>query len=63
MLASRSIALDRCPGIWPIGVGETLHHVVGKTICLVTQSDVAVVCGKYKLCAGLQSGIEVPFMQ
>ena len=46
------------PGVWPIGVGKTLRRIVEKKICLVTHSDAAVVCGKYQLCAGLQSGAE-----
>ena len=36
LLASRLIALHKSPGIGPIGVGETLRQMIGKTICLVT---------------------------
>ena len=58
LLASRVIALDKCPGVYPIGVGETLRHLMGKTICLVTRIDASIICGQHQLCAGLQSGIE-----
>ena len=58
LIVSHLIALDKCPGVRPFGFGEIFRRIVGKAICLVTCSDTAVVCGKYQLCVGLQSGIE-----
>ena len=58
LLANRLIALDKCPGIRPIGVGETLRRIIGKTVCMLTRDDAESVCGVSQLCAGLQSGIE-----
>ena len=57
-MASRLIALDKCLGVCPIGVGELLRHIVGKKICLVTRTDASLVCGNDQMCAGLQAGIE-----
>ena len=57
-MSSRLIALDKCPGVRPIGVGETLRRVVGKMICLATQLDAEEVCGVNQLCAGTGAGIE-----
>ena len=50
LLASRLIALDKCPGVRPIGVGETHCCLVGKTICLVTRIDASIICGQDHLC-------------
>ena len=58
LMSSRLIALDKCPGVRPVGVGEMLRRVVGKVVCMVTKSDAEVVCGVDQLCAGLGAGIE-----
>ena len=58
LVAIRLIALDKCPSIRPIGIGETLRRIIGKAVCLVTRLDAALVCGTDQLRAGLQSGIE-----
>ena len=57
-MASRLVALNKNPGVRPIGVGETLHRIISKAICLVTRCDVETLCGTDQLSAGTKLGVE-----
>jgi hypothetical protein len=52
LLANRGIAIDKCPGLRPVGVGEILRRIVGKAIMNVTAEEVQSAVGALQLCAG-----------
>ena len=57
-LAYRLIALDKQPGVRPIGVGEVLRRIVSKAILRIASADVEAACGYLQICAGSPGGIE-----
>ena len=56
LTASRLIALDKCPGVRPIGVGETSRRIISKAILSVIKLDVLEAAGTLQLCAGQEAG-------
>ena len=56
--ANRLIALDKCPGVRPIGVGETVRRIISKAVLSVIKSDVLEAAGSLQLCAGHEAGCE-----
>ena len=61
--AGRLVALDKCPGetpmqIRPIGIGEVLRRIVGKSIMTLLKSDISQAAGPLQACAGHKGGVE-----
>ena len=58
LMASRLIALDKNPGVRPIGIGDTARRIIAKAILNITRQDVQEAAGSVQLCAGQIAGIE-----
>ena len=57
-VACRLIALDKDPGVRPIGIGEVLRRIIGKAVLTIASDDIRKVVGTQQLCAGQISGSE-----
>ena len=57
-LACQLIPLNKSPGIRPIGIGEVLRRIMGKTVMMVLKKDVIHSAGALQVCAGQQAGVE-----
>ena len=58
LLSCRLIALNKCPGVRPIGIGDTARRIIGKAILTITKADIQEATGSVQLCAGQISGTE-----
>ena len=54
----RLIPLEKTPGIRPIGVGEVLRRIVGKTITGFLKEKIRSAVGPLQVCAGHSAGSE-----
>ena len=57
-VACRLIALDKSPGVRPIGVAEVLRRIIGKAIMSIVKVDIQQAAGHQHLCAGQGAGVD-----
>ena len=58
LMACRLVALDKQPGVRPVGIGEIWRRAISKCALTVCGEDAKAACGSTNLCAGLEAGIE-----
>ena len=58
LLACRLIALDKKPGVRPIGIGDTARRIIAKAVLSVAKPDIQEASGCLQMCGGQISGIE-----
>ena len=52
------IALDKQPGVRPIGVCEVVRRLVAKAVLSIIREDIMMAVGPLQLCAGQMAGVE-----
>ena len=58
-LSCRLIALDKCPGVPPIGVCEVACRIIAKAALSIIRDDIQEAAGSHQLCGGQIAGVEV----
>ena len=54
----RLVALDKCPGVRPIGISEVMRNITGRIIFDCIRQDLTSLVGNMQLCLGRKCGIE-----
>ena len=57
-MTKQLLALDKCPGVRPVGVGEAWLRLMAKAALTDAGGRAKAACGSTQLCAGLEAGIE-----
>lgn len=58
LMHCREVALNKKPGVRPIGIGEIFRRLIAQAIIRASGTYGTVNASNYNLCVGLQSGIE-----
>ena len=52
------VAVDKHPGLHPVGIGEMLRQAIAKLIMSLVGGQANTACRSLQLCVGLESGID-----
>lgn len=56
-MSGRLMAINKCPGVRPIGIGESWKRLFTKANLEVTGEAAKEACGDLQLCAGIEGVI------
>ena len=57
-MACHLMALDKRPGVCPVGIGGTLRRALAKLVMRAARDQAKMAYGNLQLCAGLEACIE-----
>ena len=57
-VACRLMALNKCPGVRPIGIGEVVRRIMGKAVLTTIGDEIQEAVGALQVCAGHQGSSE-----
>ena len=58
-MSERLVALDKCPGVRPVGIVEVCRRLFSKLVLQAGGAQAKEACSSVNLCAGIKAGIEV----
>jgi len=58
MMYCRLVALDKSPGVRPLGIGEVWRRAIAKCVLGECGNGAKAACGSTQLCAGFEAEIE-----
>ena len=56
--SGRLVALDKYPGVRPIGIGDCLRRIICRGVAEFTKIDLEETCSTDQLACGLKAGVE-----
>ena len=58
LMLCRLVALDKRPGVHPVGIGEMLCRSLAKLVMREAGDQAKTACGNLQLCVGLEASID-----
>ena len=56
--ASRLVPLNKNPGVRPVGIGEGIRSIIGKSLMKCVSTEMGLATAPIQVCSGLPGGVE-----